>query len=46
MAKYKLAGSKRAKPPAPTRGLIPCAIVLILGMGVVFMLFYFVLQSG
>jgi len=46
MAKYKLAGSKRAKAPAPTRGLIPCAIVVIIGLGVMFLLFYLVLGSG
>ena len=46
MAKYKLAGSKRTKPPAPTRGLIPCAIIVILGFAVIFVLFYLVLQSG
>ena len=46
MAKYKLAGSKKTKAPSSTRGLIPCAIVVILGLGLMFLLFYLVLPSG
>jgi len=46
MAKYKFSGSKKAKAPASTRGLIPCAIIVFLGFGVIFLLFYLVLQSG
>lgn len=46
MAKYKPAGSRKTKPPAPTRGLIPCAIIILLGFGAIYLLFYLVLQSG
>lgn len=46
MAKYKAAGSRKDKAPSSKRGLIPCAIVLLIGFALIFMLFYFSLQSG
>jgi hypothetical protein len=46
MAKYRPAGSKKTKAPAPTRGLIPCAIIVLLGFGVIYLLFYLLLESG
>ena len=46
MAKYKPAGSKKDKGPSSKRGLIPCGIVILLGFGLLFLLFYLSLQSG
>jgi hypothetical protein len=46
MAKFKPAGSKRAKAPSPKRGLIPCAILIIGGFALIFALFYEILSSG
>jgi hypothetical protein len=44
MAKYKLAGSKKKKPDS-NRGVLPCAVVVLLGFGLIFWLFYLVLRS-
>jgi hypothetical protein len=46
MAKYKPAGSRKDKAPSAKRGLIPCAIVIIMGFSLLFWLFYLSLQSG
>ena len=46
MAKYKAAGSKKDAGPSSKRGLIPCAIILLIGFGIMFLLFYFSLRSG
>lgn len=46
MAKYKPAGSRKTKAPPPTRGLIPCAVIIVLGFGLIYLLFYLLLQSG
>jgi hypothetical protein len=53
MAKFKPAGSRKAgsrKPGAKdTRsnlGFIPCLIVVLLGLGIVFALFYALLTAG
>ncbi len=45
MAKYKLAGSKKKETPAPTRGLVPCAIIIIALLALVSVLFYYALQT-
>ena len=45
MARFKPAGSKKAKAAAGNRGFIPCLIVLVLGFTVLFVLLYAVLKS-
>jgi hypothetical protein len=45
MAKFKLAGSKRKKSDSK-RGLLPCAVVIALGFGLIFWLLYLVMRSG
>ena len=45
MAKYKPAGSKKPARDTKAKGAIPCLIVLIFGIGVMCLLFYFMLQS-
>ena len=45
MAKFKPAGSKKPLRTAQAKGAIPCLIVLIFGIGVMCLLFYFMLQS-
>jgi len=44
MAKFKPARGK--KKEAPTRGAVPCLILLISGMALVLLLLYFVLKSS
>ena len=46
MAKYKPAGSRKAKAPSSKRGLIPCAILIVAGFALIFLLFYEILKSG
>jgi len=46
MAKFKAAGSRKAQAPNSKRGLIPCSIIVLLGLGIVFWLLYAVLTSG
>jgi hypothetical protein len=47
MAKFKPAGSKKSKPaPDSKRGLLPCAIVVLLGFLLIFGLMYLVISSG
>jgi hypothetical protein len=46
MARFKPAGSKKAPAVKSARGLVPCAIIIVLGFAVVFWLFYEVLKSG
>ncbi len=47
MAKIKPAGSgKKREAPAPTRGLIPCAIVILVGMGMVALLMFYSLKGS
>jgi hypothetical protein len=47
MAKFKPAGSKKSKPASDSkRGLLPCGIIIALGFGLIFWLFYLVLRSG
>lgn len=47
MAKYKPAGGKkREAPPASTRGLIPCAVLILAGMALIGVLLYYSLKSS
>lgn len=50
MAKYKAAGKKGSSKSSTSRasrgGLIPCAVILIIGFGLIFALFYFSLSSN
>jgi len=45
MAKFKPAGSRKKKTDSK-RGLLPCAVIIVLGFGLIFWLFYLVLRSG
>ena len=44
MAKYKAAGMRRQKTSA--RSAVPCLVILVIGFGIVFLLFYLGMQSG
>jgi hypothetical protein len=46
MAKFKPAGSKKVRATGSKRGLIPCAIVILGGFTLLFLLFYEILRSG
>ncbi len=46
MAKFKPAGSRKAKAPRSNRGVIPCLILLVSGFVLIFLLFYAMLKSG
>jgi hypothetical protein len=45
MAKFKSAGSKKT-PAKSARSAIPCLIIVILGIVIMCLLFYFSLQSS
>ncbi len=45
MAKVKPAGGKKTAAPAPTRGLIPCALIILIGMGVIGLLMFYSLKG-
>jgi hypothetical protein len=45
MAKFKPAGSKKA-PAKSARSAIPCLIIVVLGIVMMCLLFYFSLQSS
>jgi hypothetical protein len=45
MAKFKPAGSKKA-PAKSARSAIPCLVIVILGIVLMCLLFYFSLQSS
>ena len=45
MAKFRPAGSKKAKP-APVQGGLPCLIIIISGMIIVALVLYFVLKNA
>jgi len=45
MAKFKPAGTKKA-PARSNRSAIPCLIILVLGILIMCLLFYFSLSSG
>ena len=44
MAKYKPATGK--KKPAQTRGLVPCLILIVSGVIIMSLFFYFMLKSA
>ncbi|HXP87769.1 MAG TPA: hypothetical protein VN841_23755 [Bryobacteraceae bacterium] len=48
MAKFKPAGSRKAgsKDKRSNLGFIPCLILVLLGLGLVFALFYALLTAG
>jgi hypothetical protein len=46
MARFKPPGMKKKVAEKPARGLVPCLIILVLGLIVVFFLFYEFLNSG
>ncbi|HEV2687248.1 MAG TPA: hypothetical protein VGV35_01800 [Bryobacteraceae bacterium] len=45
MAKFKPAGSKKT-PAKSNRSAIPCLVLLVLGIAIMCLLFYFSLSSG
>jgi hypothetical protein len=45
MAKYKPAGRKKKETPPSTRGLVPCAIIIIALLALISVLFYYALQA-
>jgi hypothetical protein len=46
MAKYKPAKPRRTSKAKSNRGLIPCAILILAGFGLIFLLMYEVMKSG
>jgi hypothetical protein len=46
MAKFKPKGSKKAQAAGSGRGVIPCAIIVLLGMTFMFWLLYEMMKSG
>lgn len=47
MAKYKPAGgAKKREAPASTRGLIPCAVIILIGMAVIGLLMFYSLKGS
>jgi hypothetical protein len=48
MAKLKRTGTgtKKVEAPASKRGLVPCAIIILLGMLFMGLLFFYSIQSG
>ena len=46
MAKFKSAGSKKTTPVKSARSAIPCLILVVLGIVIMCLLFYFSLQSN
>jgi hypothetical protein len=46
MAKFKPAGGKKREAPASTRGLIPCALLVLIGMGLISLLMYYSLKGS
>jgi hypothetical protein len=44
MAKYKLAKGK--EKPSQTRGLIPCLLLILSGIVLMSLFFYYMLKSG
>jgi hypothetical protein len=46
MAKYKPAGGKKTEAPASTRGLIPCALLILIGMGLIGLLMFYSLKGS
>ena len=46
MAKFKSAGSKKAAPAKSARSAIPCLVLVILGIVLMCLLFYYSLRSS
>ena len=46
MAKFKSAGSKKATPAKSARSAIPCLVLVILGIVLMCLLFYYSLRSN
>jgi hypothetical protein len=46
MAKFKSAGTRKTTPAKSARNAIPCFILVILGIVIMCLLFYFSLQSS
>jgi hypothetical protein len=46
MAKYKPPRSRRPAAAKSNRGLIPCAILILAGFALIFLLLYEVMKSG
>ena len=46
MAKFKPAGSRKAKAARSNRGAIPCFILILAGFTLISLLFYEILKSG
>jgi hypothetical protein len=46
MARFKPAGSKKATAAGAGRGVVPCAIIILLGMAFMFWLLYEMMKSG
>ena len=45
-AKSKSGGGQKPAPPASTRGLIPCGLLLLGGIALFSLFFYYFLRSG
>ena len=46
MAKFRSAGSKKTVPAKSARSAIPCLILVVLGIVLMCLLFYYSLQSN
>ena len=46
MAKFRSAGSRKAAPAKSARSAIPCLLLVILGIVIMCLLFYYSLQSN
>jgi len=46
MAKFRPAGMHRGRRTGSNKALIPCALVILVGFALIFLLLYEVLKSG
>lgn len=46
MAKFRSAGSRKAPPAKSARSAIPCVVIVILGIVIMCLLFYYSLRSN
>jgi hypothetical protein len=46
MARFRPPGAKKKGPEKTSRGLIPCLVILIGGMLIIFFMFYVLMSSG
>jgi hypothetical protein len=46
MARFKPAGSRKAQATGSKRGVVPCAIIILLGFAVMIWLLYEMMKSG